>query len=88
MEYEKTIPEEQEVTIQIDKVTGMANICSCWPAFSKKLIRRYGEPIKTSKNAGKVSASFWAIPYRAISFRSLAKVAGDQDSIQVAETGG
>jgi hypothetical protein len=65
--------EESEVTVTIDKETGLARICSTWNVYSRKLEKRYGPPIKYQERDGWVIVAFWEVPLRVIRFATLAK---------------
>ncbi len=69
--YGKVAGEEQEVTIRLDQVGRQAHICSTWPAWSRKLEKRYGSPTRVITREGWVISAFWTVPVKAISLRSL-----------------
>jgi hypothetical protein len=58
-----------EVVIRIDRSDGMAHICSTWPAYSRRLEKRYGNPAKYTEREGKVTSASWAIPKGRITIR-------------------
>lgn len=71
-EYSTTALDEQEVTIRLDRATGQAYITSCWPTWSRRLTRLYGEPHRiTTDPDGHVTASWWVVPIGQITFRRL-----------------
>jgi hypothetical protein len=65
--------EECEVTVTIDKESGIARICSTWNVYSRKLEKRYGPPMKYQERDGFVTVSFWEVPIRVVRFASLVK---------------
>jgi hypothetical protein len=65
--------EECEVTVTIDKESGIARICSTWNVYSRKLEKRYGPPVKYQEREGFVTVAFWKVPFRVIRFASLVK---------------
>ena len=62
--------EEQEVTTRLSRTTGLAHIVSCWPGKTKRFQKRYGPPQRVSMRNGLVTAAFWDVPLRCITFRS------------------
>jgi len=68
-QYGRLAGPEQEVTIRLHRETGKAHICSTWPAWSRKLERRYGPPKRETERDGKVTSAFWIIPLRLVVFR-------------------
>lgn len=68
--------EECEVTVTIDKETGIARVCSTWPAYSRKLELRYGPPKSYQEREGWVTVAFWEVPARVIRFGGLEKRKG------------
>jgi hypothetical protein len=71
--FADTSEDEKEITVVIDKKTSTAVICSTWWNESIRLAKKYGEPFKTSRRDGKVTAAFWRVPADRISFRALSK---------------
>ena len=71
MEYAHVSLAEQEVTIRLDRTDSQAHLCSTWPAWSRKLERRYGSPRKVTKSSrdGKITSAFWTVPVRLVSLR-------------------
>jgi hypothetical protein len=65
--------EECEVTVSIDKDSGIAKICSTWPPYSRKLEKRYGPPTKYQEREGWVVSAFWEVPNRVVRFSSPVK---------------
>ena len=68
--------EECEVTVTIDKESGLARICSTWNVYSRKLEKRYGPPVKYQERDGFVTVAFWEVPFRVIRFANLVKRVG------------
>ena len=66
MNYGGTLESEQEVVVRLDRTDGQAHICSTWPAWSRKLERRYGAPRKVTEREGKVTSAFWTLPLEVV----------------------
>lgn len=66
---------EQEVIVRLDRLDGVAHICSCWPDMTRKLAKRYGPPERVSTHKGKVTSAWWRVPIRLIRFGLLATAA-------------
>ncbi len=65
---------EREVVICLDALENEADICSCWPAYTRRLMKRYGNPSEMTRNeAGQITSARWKVAIRCISFRSPRK---------------
>lgn len=65
---------EREVVICLDAHDKAAYICSCWPAYTRRLMKRYGEPYEVTHNkAGQITSARWKVGFGCISFRSPRK---------------
>ncbi len=87
-EFAPTSRDEQEVTIRLDRVSGRAYICSCWPAVSRRLVTRYGPPLRISRDReGRITAAFWEVPCNLIVFRRpvTAPAPGSLDALRRAQ---
>jgi hypothetical protein len=77
---------EQEVIVRLDRTTGSAYIQSMWPSETKKLMKKYGPPHRTSVSSkdGGITAAFWdALPRRILTFRNpTSKNAGNWASLE------
>lgn len=68
-EFAPTSKAEQELIIRIDRLSGLAYICSAWPSRSRRLEKRYGPPTKvTTDQDGRVTACCWETSARQIGF--------------------
>jgi hypothetical protein len=65
--------EECEVTVTLDKESGLARICSTWNVYSRKLEKRYGPPVKYQEREGFITVAFWEVPFKVVRFASLVK---------------
>ena len=65
-----TPADEREVLVRLDDATQTAYITSCWPSRTKRLQKTYGPPDRLSTRNGLVTAAFWHVPLRCITFRS------------------
>jgi len=70
-DFAKVVLGEQEITVNLDRLTNKVNICSCWPSKTIALSRKYGYPHQIDRLKGKIASAYWTLPINIVSFRSL-----------------
>jgi hypothetical protein len=62
---------EHEVTVRLNRTTGLAHIASCCPSWTARLAKRYGLPRQAvlSQPSGTIVWAIWELPIGLVTLR-------------------